>query len=215
MNIEQLKAYLQNPNIALDNLSDAMTISDGDKVESARRSLMIGSDKEPTNEEILAEVASMEKALEDASGFVGGGISTIVNKMPGLRGVFKKATDTKPNPKIKSSFEKSLSGNEAPQDPAIGKALQEIAEEFKNPRQQMPDIKERKSLEQYLNPKFNYIDGPTPQSIGPTPLTNPTKEQIESAEELTSAIVSPKIDAPSNSLKALRTKNLLKLSGKK
>ncbi len=207
---EKLKAYLQNPDIALQNLKRAGQMTEGDMAEAARANLMFGTDAEPTSDQILTQIDADQKTLDNASGFVGGGISKITDRMPGLRGMLGESAASKSSPKVKRSFEKSFSGNEAPQDPTIGKALQEMAEQFKNPRQPLPDIKERQLMQEYLNPKFNYVDGPMPESIGPTPLINPTKEQIQSAEELTSAISSSKIDAPSASLKALRLKQLLK-----
>ncbi len=74
MSWDQLKAYLENPKVALENLKRMGEQTEGDEVEQARKMLEFGGET-PTNDQILAQIEQNRRTLENATGFVGGGIA--------------------------------------------------------------------------------------------------------------------------------------------
>lgn len=70
MNLEQLKAYLQNPDVAIERMK-RMVPSEGERMESARQNIE-GFQKAPaTPEEVQQQVAMEDGAMDMAAGMMG------------------------------------------------------------------------------------------------------------------------------------------------
>jgi hypothetical protein len=70
VNLDKLKAYLQNPDIALERMK-RLVPSEGERVEAARANIEGFEQRPATNEEVLQQVANEDRAMEMAAGMAG------------------------------------------------------------------------------------------------------------------------------------------------
>lgn len=70
MNLETLKAYLQNPDVALERMK-RLVPSEGDRMEAARANIEGFEQRPASNEEVLQQVANEDRAMDMAAGMAG------------------------------------------------------------------------------------------------------------------------------------------------
>ncbi len=70
MSWDQLKAYLQNPDIALERMK-RLAPSEGQRMQDTREQIQAFDKVEPSNEQVAEEIAMQDQALDMASGMAG------------------------------------------------------------------------------------------------------------------------------------------------
>lgn len=84
MTMAKLKAYLENPSVALENLKRAGKMTEGDEIDAARKAITaFNPEANPSDDEIMQQVRDNQMVRDSAEGFVGGGVAKVADSIAG------------------------------------------------------------------------------------------------------------------------------------